>query len=288
MTHTLIALKLLLSPSLVLLAWWLGRRFGPGIGGRTAALPIVAGPIMLVLALAQGPVFASQAAKFALLGILPLSLFGVAYASTARALRASLGRSTITLLCTLSGWCVFGATAAAMQMCADAVFTDPGELPLIACIVIALLAIAATPRLIAAVPDDGASPHRHHLSAEVGGRVLGAMSLVATLTTVAAALGANWSGLLASFPVALSVVAVASHISDGPTTVRPIFRGYLHGLYGYAAFLTLFSWIVTRHGLAWALLISWPAAPAVQWLHHTLRSPQVRKNSVVRRAHAMR
>ena len=44
MTPALISLKLLLSPGLVLLAWWLGRRFGPTIGGRTAALPVVAGP----------------------------------------------------------------------------------------------------------------------------------------------------------------------------------------------------------------------------------------------------
>lgn len=277
MTSVLLALKLLLSPSLVLLAWWLGRRFGPTLGGRTAALPIVAGPIMLVLALTQGPAFASQAARFALLGILPLALFGVAYSWTAQALPRAWKRATIAGVSAVSGWCVFIAIAAAVQSGLTTFFPESGALPLVLCAGVALLTIALAPQLLATVPDDGAPTHRHHLLAEIGGRILGSMTLVATLTTVATALGSGWSGLLASFPVALSVVVIASHVSEGPATVQPIFRGYLHGLYGYAAFLTLFSWIVPRHGLCWAMLISWPAAPAVQWLHHRQRSPQAGK-----------
>jgi hypothetical protein len=272
MTPALISLKLLLSPGLVLLAWWLGRRFGPTIGGRTAALPVVAGPILLVLALAEGDAFAAHAARFALVGVLPLTLFGVGYAWTARRLPANLGRRYTALFSALTGWGVFITVAAAMQLGLQRVTSDSSETPLLVCIAVALTSLLVTPRLVSAVHDDHRPPRRHHLTAEVGGRALGAMALVAALTTAAAALGAAWSGLLASFPVALSVVVIAAHISDGPTSVQPIFRGYLHGLYGYMAFLALFSWSLPRLGLVWALAISWPSAPFVQCLHHLIGS----------------
>ena len=272
MTPALISLKLLLSPGLVLLAWWLGRRFGPMIGGRTAALPVVAGPILLVLALTEGTAFAAQSARFALVGVLPLTLFGVGYAWTARRLPASCGRIRSAMLRALAGWCVFIAVAAGMQQGLRAISANSSGAPILICVAVALTAILITPRLIAAVRDDHLPPRRHHLTAEVGGRALGALVLVGALTTMAGALGAAWSGLLASFPVALSVVVIAANISDGPTSVQPIFRGYLHGLYGYMAFLALFSWSLPRLGLVWALAISWPSAPFVQCLHHLIGS----------------
>ena len=278
MTPALISLKLLLSPGLVLLAWWLGRRFGPTIGGRTAALPVVAGPILLVLALTEGTAFAAQSARFALVGVLPLTLFGVGYAWTARRLPASRGRLHTAMLSALAGWCVFSAVAAAMQLGMRAISDGSSGAPILVCAAVALTALLVTPRLVSAVHDDHRPPRRHHLTAEVGGRAFGAMALVAALTTMAGALGAAWSGLLASFPVALSVVVIAAHISDGPTSVQPIFRGYLHGLYGYITFLALFSWSLPRLGLVWALALSWPAAPLVQWLHHAVVSRRATKN----------
>ena len=268
MTPLILTLKLLLSPSLVLLAWWLGRRWGPAIGGRAAALPIVAGPILLVLALTHGNTFASQAAKFALVGIGPLALFGVVYAGAARLLPLATRRARV-VAGILSGWAGFVGLASGVQtISAAAAPGGPAALPLLACAGAALLTLLVAPRLIVTVPADHQATTAHHLSREVGGRVLGAMLLVGTLTSVAATLGAAWSGLLASFPVALSVVVVAAHVSDGPAMVRPIFHGYLHGLYGYLAFLTLFAWLLPLLGLGWTLLISWPAAPLVQWLHH--------------------
>ncbi len=266
----LLALKLLLSPALVLIAWWLGRRFGPAIGGRAAALPIVAGPIMLVLALTQGIAFASQTAKYALLGITPLSAFGVAYSWIARnRLRSDASRFTQATAGLLLGWLVFLGVATGFDRACHR--TTPSQLPLALCAVAAAFTLWLFPRLVAKAPDDLQPLRAHDVRKEIGGRILGAMLLVGTLTTVAARLGPAWSGLLASFPVAFSVVLVASHLCDGADTVRPVVCGYLAGLWGYLVFLVLFSWLLPSLGLAATLLISWPAAPLVQWGHHRWR-----------------
>ena len=55
-------LKALLAPLLILLATLAGRRWGPGVGGWLAGLPLTSGPVSLILALEQGPEFAARAA----------------------------------------------------------------------------------------------------------------------------------------------------------------------------------------------------------------------------------
>ncbi len=60
---SLLALKLLLSPALVGAASAAGRRFAPRVAGLAAALPIVAGPVLLFYALEQGTAFGAAAAR---------------------------------------------------------------------------------------------------------------------------------------------------------------------------------------------------------------------------------
>ncbi len=269
----LLALKLCLSPVLVLLSWWLGRRFGPTVGGRTAALPIVAGPILLVIALTQGPAFASQTAKYALIGITPLAAFGVAYSWAVHwRRRAQAGRREQAGCALLLGWAAFFMVAAGLQTLLAGCYPEgPAQLPLLLGAATAGLTLLLAPRVVASAPDDHQPVQAHNLRTEIGGRALGAMLLVGTLTTAAAPLGAAWSGLLASFPVALSVVLVASHLCDGADTVRPLVCGYLAGLWGYVAFLVLFSLLLPSQGLSWTMVVSWSAAPLVQWGHHRWR-----------------
>ena len=63
-----LAVKVLLAPGFVVGASLAARRFGPRIGGLVAGLPVVAGPILLVYALAHGRAFAPGAAAGTLLG----------------------------------------------------------------------------------------------------------------------------------------------------------------------------------------------------------------------------
>ena len=53
-------LKLVLVPGLIALVTLAGRRFGPRLGGRLNALPLVAGPVLFFLALEQGDAFVAR------------------------------------------------------------------------------------------------------------------------------------------------------------------------------------------------------------------------------------
>ena len=72
-------LKALLAPLLILLATLAGRRWGPGVGGWLAGLPLTSGPVSLILALEQGPEFAARAALGTLFGLVALAAFALAY-----------------------------------------------------------------------------------------------------------------------------------------------------------------------------------------------------------------
>ncbi len=81
---TLLALKLLLAPLLVVASSLAGRRWGSRVAGILVVLPIVAGPILLILYLDHGSRFAAEAARAATLGIVPLALFAVLFGYLSR------------------------------------------------------------------------------------------------------------------------------------------------------------------------------------------------------------
>jgi hypothetical protein len=80
----LVALKVLLAPGLVALATLVARRHGPALGGWVSALPVIAGPVLLVFVVEHGPDFAQRAARGTLMGLISLSAFIVVYAHVAR------------------------------------------------------------------------------------------------------------------------------------------------------------------------------------------------------------
>ncbi len=95
----LLATKLLLAPAFVVAASLVARRFGPRAGGLIGGLPVVAGPILLVYALAHGRAFAAGAAAGTLLGLVSLIAFVVVYARLAG--RLPWGASMV------AGWLAF-------------------------------------------------------------------------------------------------------------------------------------------------------------------------------------
>ena len=75
--------KLLLAPACVVAVSLAGRRWGVAIAGILGALPVVAGPILLVLTLVHGRSFGAEAAAGTLLGLAALTLFVVVYGRVA-------------------------------------------------------------------------------------------------------------------------------------------------------------------------------------------------------------
>ena len=59
----MLALKLSLTPILILAASLASRRWGNAIAGWIVGLPLTSGPVSLFFTFSQGPRFAEQAAK---------------------------------------------------------------------------------------------------------------------------------------------------------------------------------------------------------------------------------
>ncbi|WP_370965786.1 hypothetical protein [Amycolatopsis sp. cg9] len=79
-----LVVKLVLAPLLVVGSSLAGRRWGPGLTGLLVAMPVVAGPILLITYVDHGAAFAARAASASLLGLVSLAAFAVVFAWVAR------------------------------------------------------------------------------------------------------------------------------------------------------------------------------------------------------------
>jgi hypothetical protein len=220
----LLAVKALLAPTFVVGASLTVRRFGAEVGGLVGGLPVVAGPILLVYALAQGRGFASQAAAATLLGLVSLTGFVVVYGRLAE-------RAPWTLLFTVT--VVPAATALALA-CAGFV------------VGLGLLPRAEGERTPPAPPPAWDLPLRAGC----------ALALVLVLTSAASSLGSQLSGLLAPFPVITTVLATFTHAQRGSQETVRLLRGMLTGFIGFALFCFTLAVSLRTLGVAAAFALA--------------------------------
>jgi hypothetical protein len=210
--------RLLLAPACVVAVSLAGRRWGVAAAGILGGLPVVAGPILLVLTLVHGDSFGADAAAGTLLGLAALTLFVVVYG------RASERLGPLPTL--LAGWAAFLLGVALLQ-----VVDWPAGISL------AFVAVCFAAGL-AVLPPPATEPGAMSIPSwwDLPARALAALALVVALTAASGALGPNLSGLLAPFPVITSVLAVFTHAHGGAPQVRVLLRNFLVGFYGFAAF----------------------------------------------------
>jgi hypothetical protein len=213
-----LVLKVALAPALVVGVTLAARRWGSRVGGMLIAIPVVAGPILLVIALEHGDVFAARTSRGALLGVVALSAFCVAFAA------ATAVRHWSAAL--LIGWGAYAAVAACGSR---------WDAPPVAGLAIALAALLLARAFLTREDQPDAlssSPPPWDLYARAGATA----ALVIVLTTLAGALGPAVSGVLTPFPVAGSVLAAFTLAHDGPAASRAMLRGFVTALPGFAAF----------------------------------------------------
>jgi len=247
-----LAAKILLAPTFVIGASLAARRYGARIGGLVGGLPVVAGPILLVLALSHGRAFAAGAAAGTLLGIVSLLAFIMVYAHLAG--RARWGASLIW------GWGTFFAMTGGLSTITLGV--DPTLAVVIGAVALTLVALpkARGERLSAASLPTWDLPLR----------ALSALALVLALTALAGQLGAKLSGLLAPFPVIASVLAVFTHAQHGEQDLLRIMRGFVVGLVAYALFCFALAVSLESLGIAESFLLATAAALSTQAVALTL------------------
>jgi hypothetical protein len=262
---TLLLVKLTLAPLLVVASSLAARRWGAKAAGLLVALPIVAGPVLLIVAIERGTHFAARAASASLLGLAALAAFVVVFARAARA-----GSWAPALA---AGWTAFIALALALStanVAAGIAF------------VIALCAFALAARLM---PDDRrAAPSRGgELPVwDLPARALATAVLVVCLTGAAGGLGARVTGALTPFPVAMSVLAAFVLAQRGPRVSDELLRGFLRGAAGFAVFSLLVAVLVTPAGPGLAFALALLAAIGVQLLTRSIARVLADLRSVVR------
>lgn len=241
----LLALKLMLAPALVVGATLATRRWGTRVGGILGGLPLVAGPVLLVYAIAHGQRFAAHAAAATLLGLVSLSCFVVAYALTP-------ARGWLVRL--LAGW---GAVTLCTLILAGVSVAAPLALA-------AALASFAVARRLTRASARGARRVGSAPRSDLPVRALATAGLVLALTAMAADLGAQVSGLLAAFPVLASILAAFTHASAGAPAAVGLLRGLLAGCVGFGAFCFIVAVTLVALGLTAAFLLAGAVALAVQ------------------------
>ena len=205
---TLLAVKLLLTPALIGGASLVAQRWGPAVGGWLIALPLTSGPVILYLALDQGTAFAATAAEGALAGAMAVGAFAVAYARTA-------GRGWQVAVAIGVG--AFGAVSIAVQP----VF----GLPFAALVGLVAVVLVLLVRLMPPASPEGppiALPWWN-----IPARMATATVLVLAITAAAPLLGPEPTGVLATFPVFVSVLVVFIQDREGPGAAINLLRGLL-------------------------------------------------------------
>jgi hypothetical protein len=250
--HT--AIGMLAAASLIGVASWIGKRWGPGASGWFVALPLISGPVMLTFALERGPQFARQACLGAMLAIISLSVFALAYSWCARRAGWVMSATLACILFLVSTW--------ALQL-----FRAPpiGWTFVLACVVLAC-ALYAMPA--------GTTRRASATTAwDLPVRMILAAALVFALSSASAYFGPRVSGLLTPFPITSTILVSFTHHNEGAAATSQFLLGLLKGLFSFAVFVlvagvAIGSWPIAATFIAAAIVTLVFHAGVWQWVQH--------------------
>jgi hypothetical protein len=201
-------LKLLLTPTLIIAATLLQRRWATLFGGRLVGLPLTAASSLTLLTLREGENFAVQTAIATLSGQLAIAAFCLGYARTALAHRWSIALA-IAVCC----YVIAALTLSLRQFSLlELEFLVPTGLA---------ATLSAWPAL---TPREAVS-----MALELPARVAVATAMTMLVLASATLLGSRTIGLVASFPLFAALFAAhGHHVAGGPVAIlslRPVVVG---------------------------------------------------------------
>ena len=223
---SILVLRLLLTPSLVVLVSYVQKRWGHAIGGRVIGLPLSTAPFLVLIYLMDGADQAANAAHGVVAGQIAVAsyCYMFTYVSWRKTWPVAL----------LIGWFIAGL--------ADLAIIQLANTWLVGAIVVVVSAAAVkfwpkplTDDQVVRVPQWWETP----MKALVAG------ILVATLTGVKDIIGVQAAGILASMPVILSVLAPTTYRSYGPSAVSELLSGATKSLGGSVMFSAIVAATIT-------------------------------------------
>ena len=183
---------------------------------------VVAGPTLAFYAVQQGALFAADAARGSLLGLVGVAAFCLVYARASARFHWPL--------CLILGWASFAVVTLAMYR----VHVGP--------IVAFVIAVAALCGARALLPLHGPAPPASRAPRwDLLLRMISAAALVFSLTAAAERLGSSVSGILTPFPVATAILAGFTHAQRGSAACVEFLRTYTPGLCGFAVFCVMLA-----------------------------------------------
>ena len=240
----LLLLKLTLVPALVLSVSLAARRWGPRFAGLLTGIPLVTAPALFFFAVEQSDAFAAEAARSVLLSLVGVSAASVTYAWVARRLPWWLSLPV--------SWVAFLGAVLAFQGL---------PWPATAALVTALVAIGIGQ---AVLPRAGAYVAASGRVWDLPLRMIAAMTLILTVTTLAERLGPTLSGAFTPFPVASSIMLGFSHAQQGPAAAISFARGFMLGMWSFATFCYVIAVGIVSLGTAAGFLVALACTFAIQ------------------------
>jgi hypothetical protein len=246
---SLLLLKLALSPAVMTIATLAGRRFGPAAGGWLTGLPLTAAPVAVIVTVQHGPRFAAGVAAGFLTGVAGQAAFAVGYTRL-----WGRRRSWRRALC--AGTAAFAATGAVLTA---------GRMSTLG---LCLCAVAALACALWLAPEAASRPITSQ-SADSRRRDLPLRALLAggvmlAVTTASSSLGPAVSGVVATFPLMSTVLAVFAHRREGPPAAAAVYRGLLVGLFSVTGFSAALALLLPRVPAPLAFEVALIATLAIQ------------------------
>ncbi len=222
--------KIAVPPILVALMSLAARRFGPTIGGLFIGLPWMTGPVLFFLAHDKGEAFAIRACLGIELAVWGMGAFILAFGILAR----------------FVAWpfCLVAAIAGYLGV---ACVTRDLDMPLWAAAAGGVATLLATAFLL---PKPRAAVAMGPLPWwDIPARMATTFCLVAGIMFGADRLGPQLSGILASYPVILTVIASFTLQQWGPDAVLRIYKSSALSLIGFVLFFLVIGYGMPVMGL---------------------------------------
>lgn len=239
----MLMIKLLIVPFFILLVSLAGRRWGTKVAGILSGMPVVAGPIVVLMAIDQGIVFGLHAAIAGISGVVSLLSFGITYCWLSQYRHWSISF--------LGGVAVWIITATLLTFL-------PQNLYVVS--VVAILGLIFTPLILPPLTTIAIPARQFN---DLALRMLAGGLFTLVVTALAYVMSSQWSGLLAVFPIIGSVMAIFTHIMQGKEAVVMLFHGTVRGLYSLTAFFIVLVvgwasfnfWQVVAIGVLMAVMV---------------------------------
>lgn len=253
----MLILKLIIVPLFILLVTFAGYRWGTKVSGILGGMPVVAGPIVVLLAFEQGQQFAMLSATTAIISVVPLLIFGISYCWACLKFNWF-----ISFIIAVINWLIVANILL--------LFSIKAEFALL----ITFIALSIAPYILPAISSLAQPVKKGH---DLIWRMLAGGLLTLLITQTALFLGERWSGMLAVFPIIGSVLAIFTHVTQGREYVTLLYRGMIRGLYSLTVFFYVLAIGWGQSGMILPIIIAVLCAILIQVVIQIFSSMQFLK-----------